>query len=58
MPGEVQIGYYEKIILRKNGEALEKAAQGGGGGTIPGDVQETCRCGTERHGLLGTVGMG
>jgi len=33
--------------LRKSGELLEKAAQGGGGVTVPGDVQEMHRCGTE-----------
>ena len=38
--------------LRKSGEALAQAAQGGGGGvTIPGGVQELWRCGTEGHGL-------
>jgi len=36
---------------------LEKAAQGGGGVTIPGGGQETCKCGTKEHGLLSnTVG--
>jgi len=28
------------------GEVLEQAAQGGGGATFPGAVQETCREGT------------
>ena len=37
---------------------LEQAAQGGGGVSIPGGVQEMCRCDTEGHGLVGTVGMG
>jgi len=32
---------------------LEWAAQGGGGVTIPGGVQETSGCGTEGHGLVG-----
>jgi len=35
---------------------LERAAQGGGGVTVPGGIQETCRCGTEGHGLLGNTG--
>jgi len=26
--------------------------------TVPGGVQETCRCGTEGHELVGMVGMG
>ena len=32
-----------KISLRKSGQALEQAAQGGGGVTIPGGVQEKGR---------------
>jgi len=40
----------EEIILRKSDNALEQAAQGGGGDTIPGGVQELHRCGTEGHG--------
>ena len=35
---------------------LEQAAQGGGGVTVPGGVQETCRCGTKEHGLVGSIG--
>jgi len=44
-----------KISLRKSGQALARAAQGSGGVTIPGGVQETCGCGTSGHGLAGTV---
>jgi len=40
--------------LSKNGGAVEQAAQGGGGVTFPGGVQETWRCGTE--GLSGHGG--
>jgi len=29
---------------------LALAAQGGGGVTVPGGIQELWRCGTERHG--------
>ena len=29
-----------------NGQALEEAAQGGGGVTVPGGVQEPWSCGT------------
>ena len=35
---------------------LEQAAQGGGGVTDPGGVQETFRCHTEGHGLVGNIG--
>ncbi len=55
---EVQVGNKEIFLLRMNGEALEQAAQGGGGVTILGGFQETCRYGTEGHGLVGMVGMG
>ena len=35
---------------------MEQAAQGGGGVTIPGGVQETGQCCTEGHGLMGNIG--
>ena len=35
---------------------LEWAAQGGGGVTDPGDVQEAFRCSNEEHGLVGNIG--
>jgi len=35
---------------------LELAAQGAGGGTVPGDVQKTFRCSTEGHGLVENTG--
>lgn len=38
MTGEVQVGYKEKFIFRKNGEGLAQVAQGGGGVTIHGAV--------------------
>jgi len=44
--GEVRVGCYEKIILRRSGDALEQAAQCGGGVTIPRGVQEMWRCGS------------
>ena len=40
------------------GEALEQAAQGGGGITVPGSVQELSRCGTERHDLESMMVVG
>ena len=35
---------------------LEWAGQGGDGVTVPVGVQETWRCGSEGHGLVGNVG--
>ena len=45
---------------------MAQAAQGGGGVTVPGGVQEPCGCGTEGHGqwarcdglLVGLNGLG
>ena len=37
-------------------DALGQAAQGGGGVTVPGGVQETCWCGTKERGLVGNMG--
>ena len=53
---EVQIRYQEKFLLHQSGDALAQAAQGSGGVTVPGGVQEPWRSGTEGHGLV--VGMG
>jgi len=50
VPRKDQVGYWEKFLLRKSGEALAQAAQGGGGVTVPGGVQELCECGSEGHG--------
>ena len=54
-PGKIQVGCQEKL-LQKSGQALEQAAHRGGGITLPGGVQETCRCCTEGRGLVGTIG--
>jgi len=35
---------------------LEWAAQGGGGVTVPGGVEQTFTCCTERHGIVGNTG--
>ena len=32
----------KEFLLRRSGEALAQAAQGGGGVTVPGDIQELC----------------
>jgi len=37
---------------------LEQAAQGGGGVTISGGLQKTCRCGTSGYDLVGMVLLG
>ena len=41
----------KKQILSRSGEAVAQVAQGGGGVTVPGGVQEPCGCGTEGQGL-------
>ena len=46
----------DMLLLWNSGQALERAAQGGGEVTVPGGVQETCRCCTEGCGLVGTIG--
>ena len=43
-PEEAQVGYQERFLLQKSGDALEQAAQCGGGVIVPGGVQEMCRC--------------
>ena len=45
-------------FFSKSAEAVARAAQRGGGVTVPGGVQETWRCGTEGCGLVGTMGVG
>lgn len=44
VPGEVWIGYYGKILHQKGCQALEEAAQGSGGITIPGTDLKMSRC--------------
>jgi len=39
-----------KIFFCESGEAVTEAAQGGGGVTVSGGVQEPCGCGTEGCG--------
>jgi len=45
-------------IMWVKDQALEQAAQGGGGVTVPGGVQKTCRCGTLGSGSVGMVVLG
>ena len=45
-------------MLQKSNQALEWAAQGGGGVTIPRGVQETHRRGIEECDLVGDIGGG
>ena len=47
---------WKKFPLQKSGQMLEQAAHGGDGVAVPGGVQETFRCCTEGHGLLGNIG--
>ena len=46
------------FLLRKSGEALAQAAQGGGGVALPGGVQGSRRCGTEVCGQWAWWGWG
>jgi len=54
--GEVQVGYQGKFIHKKGSEVLEWAAQGGGGFTMPGGVEELWRLGTGQWSWWGWVG--
>jgi len=42
------VAYIRRVL--KLGQALEQAAQGSDGVTIPGGVQKMCRCATLGHG--------
>ena len=46
----------EPFLLQKSHQKLEWAVQGGVWATVPGGVQEMCRCGTKEHGLVGSTG--
>ena len=48
----IRLDIRKKNILKKSGETLEQAAQGGGRITIFGSIQETWRCGAEENGLV------
>ena len=50
--------HQEILLLCKGGQALEWAAQRGGGVTEPGGVQRAFGCCVERHGLVRTIGEG
>ena len=54
--GRLRLDIKKKNFLQKSGDALQQAAQGGGGVTI--NVLVDGRCGTEEHGLVGIVAMG
>ena len=45
-----RVGYQEKFLLRKSGEAVAQGAQGSGGVTIPGGAEEPCGWDTEGRG--------
>ena len=40
----IQVGLGKKKNLRKNANAFEQAARGSSRVTVPGGVQEACRC--------------
>ena len=50
MPGEDQVGYYEKITFRRSGAAVAQGCPASGGVTIPGGASEPWGCGTEGCG--------
>ncbi|GAB0186258.1 hypothetical protein GRJ2_001091100 [Grus japonensis] len=56
--GRFRLGIRRNFFTTKSGQALEQAAQRGGGVTIPGGVQKTCRRDTLGHGLVGMVVLG
>ena len=47
----------KKGLSIKSGRALEQAAQGSDGLTVPEGAQAMCICGTEEHSLLDMVMM-
>ena len=53
--GKFRLDVRKYYFSKKSGQELEWAAQGGGRVTIPGGVQETYRCCTEGHGLVGNT---
>ena len=46
----------ERIFHREGGQALEWAAHGSGGVSIPGCTSETRGCGTKGHDLVMALG--
>ena len=59
-PGEVQVGIRNNFFSKEQ-RCSGTAAQGGGGATIPGGVQELWRCGTWGRGQWarwGGLGLG
>ena len=53
--GRFRLDIWKKILLQKSGEALAQAAQGGGGVTVPGGVEETLRCHTKEQDLVANI---
>ena len=51
-------GWIFEKISSQSGEALAQAAQGEGGITIPGSIQDKGRWGTGGCGSVGMVGVG
>jgi len=55
--GRFRLDTRKNLFTERGGQALEQAAQGGGGVSL-GGVYKTCRCGTSGHGLVGMVVLG
>lgn len=52
MQREVQVAYYDKFFALNESSTLEQTDREV---AVSGDVEETWRCGSEGHGLVGTV---
>ena len=53
---DLKKGVENFLLIQKSDQVLEQAAQGGGGVTVPGGVQETFGCCTKGRGLVGNIG--
>jgi len=56
--GGFRLDIVKNFVTERVGQALEQAAQGSGGVTVPGGVKKMCRCSTSGHGLAGMVVFG
>ena len=52
---QVQAGYKEEILYNEGGETLERIAQRGSGGPIPGNIQDQVGRGSEQPDLVSGV---
>ena len=58
LQGRFRLDIRKNFFAERVKRALEQAAQGSGGVTIPGGVKKKCRCDTSGHGLEGMVVLG